>query len=241
MMRDPLEEVLGASLRAADDATVATVAEGDRRDLLLARRRFGVALPPPFVAVPPEPARLPVRPGTATDGAAIAAVQRRAWRRSYRGLLSDRFLDGLDFSYLGAYWAGRATVAPTPRHRLLVAGGRGEVHAVVDSGPSRDDDGAVDAEGLPAVGEVRSVYVDPSVAGRGLGSVLLVAAEEALRSWGADEATLWVVAGNAPARAFYEARGWAADGATKVTPVDDEVLHEVRYRRRLAGAPRGSQ
>jgi GNAT superfamily N-acetyltransferase len=233
VIRDPLEEVLGASLRAADDATPDTVAAGDRRDLLLARRRFGVALPPPFVPVPAEPARLPVRPGDATDGAAIAAVQRRAWRRSYRGLLSDAFLDDLDFSYLGAYWSGRATLRPTPRHRLLVAGGRGEVHAVVDAGPSRDDKVALDAEGLPGVGEVRSLYVDPSVAGRGLGTLLLAAAEDELRRWGAREATLWVVEGNHPARAFYERRGWAPDGGTKVTPVDDEELREVRYRRTI--------
>ncbi len=233
MIRDPLEEVLGASLRAADEATVDSVDARDRRDLLLARRRFGVALPPPFVAVPADPARLPLRPGVATDGAAIAAVQRRAWRRSYRGLLPDSFLDDLDFSYLGAYWAGRATVRPTPRHRLVVAGGRGEVHGVVDAGPCRDDGVPVDGEGLPVVGEVRSLYVDPSATGGGLGTALLHAAESALRDWGARDATLWVVEGNDAARRFYEGRGWAADGATKATPVDHATLPEVRYRRAL--------
>ena len=68
MIRDPLEEILGASLRAADDATVATVHDGALRDLRLARRRFGVALPPPFVAVPAAPADLPVRPAEPGDG-----------------------------------------------------------------------------------------------------------------------------------------------------------------------------
>ena len=234
MIRDPLEEVLGAALRAGDDAVVGTVAPGDLRDLRLARRRFGVSLPPPFVPVPGAPADLPLRPAGPGDGAAIAAVQRRAWRAGYRGLLSDAFLDDLDFSYLGAYWTGRATVSPTPRHRLLVAGPRGEVHGVVDAGPARDDDGPTGPDGLPVTGEVRSLYVDPSVQGGGLGGALLAAATEVLVAQGSTDLVLWVVEGNTRARRFYERRGWAADGGRKVTPVDDEALPEVRYRRRAA-------
>ncbi len=234
MIRDPLEEVLGASLRAADDATVTTVDDGDLRALRLARRRFGVGLPPPFVPVPAVPASLPVREAGPADGAAVAAVQRRAWRANYRGLLSEAFLDDLDFSYLGAYWSGRATVAPTPRHRLLVAGPRGEVHGMVDVGPSRDDDAPSGADGLAAVGEVRSFYLDPSVQGAGLGVVVLAAAEATLRAQGVDVATLWVVEGNDRARRFYERYGWTPDGAVTQTPVDADVLHEVRYRRSLA-------
>lgn len=240
MIRDPLEEVLGASLRAADDATVQSVDASDLRDVRLARRRFGVALPPPFVAVPSAPADLPPRPADPGDGAAIAAVQRRAWRRSYRGLLSDRFLDDLDFSYLGAYWAGRASVSPTPRHRLLVAGPRGEVHAAVDLGPSRDSGAALGPDGLPVIGEVRSLYVDPSLHGRGLGSSLLATAVHELEAQGCPEAVLWVVEGNAPARRLYERWGWRADGGRKVTPVADEELVEVRYRRVLGPAAPGN-
>lgn len=234
MIQDPLEEVLGASLRAADDATVADVDPGDLRDLRLARRRFGVALPPPFVPRPAAPANLPLRPAGPGDGAAIAAVQRRAWRTGYRGLLSDAFLDDLDFSYLGAYWTGRATVSPTPRHRLLVAGPRGEVHAVVDAGPARDDDGPAGPDGLAATGEIRSLYVDPSVQGAGLGAALLDAGTAELVAQGSPELVLWVVDGNEAARRFYERRGWAADGGRKVTPVGDDALTEVRYRRRGA-------
>jgi GNAT superfamily N-acetyltransferase len=234
VIRDPLEEVLGASLRAGGDATVADVDPGDLRDLRLARRRFGVALPPPFVPAPRHPSDLPVRPAEPGDGAAVAAVQRRAWRHGYRGLLPDAFLDDLDFSYLGAYWTGRATVSPTPRHRLLVAGPRGEVHGVVDAGPTRDDDAPIGPDGLPAIGEVRSLYVDPSAQGGGLGGALLDAATAELLAQGSPELVLWVVEGNERARAFYARRGWAADGGRREVPVTGGALREVRYRR--AGA-----
>ena len=229
MIRDPLRDVHDASLRAPDDGDPTTVDGADLAGLRLARRRFGIALPPPFVDAPRDPAALPIRPGGAGDGAAIAALQRRSWRVSYRGLISDRFLDDLDLSYLGAYWCGRAAVSPGPRHRLLVAGRPGEVHGVVDTGPGREADLSVD----DGWGEVRSLYLDPTVVGRGLGSVLLAAAEGLLRDAGFTAAVLWVVDGNAPARRFYERLGWVADGATKRTPVDDEVLDEVRYRRHL--------
>jgi GNAT superfamily N-acetyltransferase len=105
------------------------------------------------------------------------------------------------------------------------------VHAVVDTGPSRDPDVAVD--GSHPTGEIRSLYVDPSVCDRGLGTVLLRAAIAALAAAGFTRGTLWVVEGNAPARAFYERRGWVpdeTDGAVRDVPVDDEILHEVRYR-----------
>lgn len=224
MIRDPLAEVLEVAVRTPDDTEPGAVDPHDAATLRLARRRFGVALPPPFVAVPAEPARLPIRPSVLGDGPAVAAVQRRAWRAHYRGLLSDEFLDGLDLGYLGGYWTGRTAVPPSPRHRLLIAGPTGEVHGMVDTGPARDED--LDE----AVGEVRSLYLDPSVVGRGLGRALLGAACDALVRSGFTEAVLWVVVGNGPARSFYEEAGWVVEGAERATPVADERVDEIRYR-----------
>ncbi len=230
MIGDPWREVLDIALRTPDDAGPNDVAPADRAALELARRRFGVGLPPPYARPPTDPAELPIRPAGSGDGPAIAVIQRRAWRARYRGLLSDAFLDALDLSYLGPYWSGRAAVSPSRRHRLLVAGSPGQVFAAVDTGPSRDDDDEVAPDGTPITGELRSFYVDPTVIELGLGSVLHGQALDALVASGFTGATLWVVEGNAPARSFYEAKGWRADGATTITPVESEELHEVRYR-----------
>jgi hypothetical protein len=43
---------------------------------------------------------------------------------------------------------------------------------------------------------------------------------------------LWVLAGNARARRFYEIAGWVADGAERTSEVFGATVSEVRYRRR---------
>jgi GNAT superfamily N-acetyltransferase len=108
---------------------------------------------------------------------------------------------------------------------------------VTDTGPTRDDDGRVDGDGTARTGEVRSVYVDPTVVGAGLGSALLHAAVASLAGAGFTDAVLWVVEGNTRARVFYERWGWRPDGARKRTPVEDEHLDEVRYRLDRLSAP----
>jgi GNAT superfamily N-acetyltransferase len=105
---------------------------------------------------------------------------------------------------------------------------------VVDAGPARDDDGPVLDDGLPATGEVRSLYLDPTVQGGGLGRALLDAAVADLVGRGAPDVVLWVVEGNAGARRFYEREGWRADGARRTRDVADHPVGEVRYRLRGA-------
>jgi len=53
----------------------------------------------------------------------------------------------------------------------------------------------------------------------------------ALSAAGYHEAVLWVLADNGRTRRFYEAAGWAADGAEQAVP--GLGLPEVRYRRRV--------
>ncbi len=188
------------------------------------RRRFGLSLPPPFAASPPAP--VSVRAAEATDGAAIAAVKWRSWRRAYRTILPDAFLDDLAVVPTPGYWIGRAAVPPSHRHGCFVAGPRGTVLGIADVAPTRDED--LDRE---AVTEVLVLYVDPAAQRRGIGGALLAAAVDHARTTGAAEVVLWVAEANVGARAFYEAAGWRADGAGKRFEVTPEVaMEEVRYR-----------
>ncbi len=85
-------------------------------------------------------------------------------------------------------------------------------------------DGAV--QGFVMVGddEVEQVFLDRGARGSGLATLLLDEGERRVRSHGHRRARLFVVPGNARARAFYARRGWRDDGDVTYTPVDDDSL-----------------
>lgn len=199
------------------------------RAAALIRRRFGLALPPPFVGAPATDE--PVRVAAATDGAGIAAIKWRAFGASYRGgVLSDAFLDERDVVPPVSFWIGRAMLPPSRRHRLLVWGRPGRVFGYLDAGPVHDEDAD---PAHPGAGEIYELYVDPTAQGRGGGSRLLEAAEDWFRSAGFDRLELSTLVTNPAAQAFYAARGWRPTG--RITPVDLGVVafEEMRFARSL--------
>ena len=82
------------------------------------------------------------------------------------------------------------------------------------------------------VGEVSTLYIDPSAQGLGLGARLLDAVVDQLLDAGFVDVRLWVLRDNHWARQFYERRGWIADGGEQSVPLNgpEVVLDEVRYR-----------
>ncbi|MDD5219905.1 MAG: GNAT family N-acetyltransferase, partial [Candidatus Bipolaricaulis sp.] len=103
----------------------------------------------------------------------------------------------------------------------------GTVVGFLTLGRCRDEDG--DAE---FVSEIWGVYLAPGRWRRGLGTRLCRYGESLLRAHGCRSAVLWVFAGNANARRFYEAMGYAPDGASKILEVG-KPLEAIRYRRDL--------
>ncbi len=171
-----------------------------------------------------------VRPARLADAEAIAAVHVATWRDAYAGLLPGEVLAGLDVDEWAERWHGRLA-APADGVFTLVFETEGRIGGFVSGGPSRDQ---------VAGGEVFAIYVDPAGQGRGAGRRLLAAAVRCLAEGGFTAASLWVLAGNRPARGFYESQGWRSDGTEQPwTHSGGESVTEVRYVRPLAapGAP----
>ena len=224
VIADPSAEVLELVRALGDPAPSVAPASAQRRAELV-RRRFGVALPPPFAGAPA--AEEPVRPATALDGAAIAAIKWRAFGTSYRGVFPDAFLDQRDVVPPASYWIGRAMVPPSRRHHLFVWGRPGRVFGYVDSGPTHPDGEVTVRDG--AAGEVYELYVDPAAQGLGGGARLLDAACGALSGAGFTRLELSVVATNAAAQAFYRRQGWAPTGRVVHVDLGSLVFDEVRF------------
>jgi GNAT superfamily N-acetyltransferase len=147
-----------------------------------------------------------IRRATPADAPAIAAVQARAWRHAYADIVEPERM-------------------PDPEHRAPLFAER---IAAGNEVFVWDQDGRVAGFAALEGPELRAIYVEPAAQGAGVGSALLAAAVEALRSAGHGEAFLWAFEANGLARAFYERRGW------ELVPGEQHRLApEVRYRRSL--------
>lgn len=228
VVADPSADLLRL-VTAPGDPPPSEPTSADARAAALIRRRFGLALPPPFVGRPG--AEEPIRVAGATDGPAIAAIKWRAFGANYRGgVLADDFLDRRDVVPPASFWVGRAMVPPSRRHRLLVWGRPGSVFGYLDAGPVHPDDADPDQ---PEAGEVYELYVDPTAQGHHGGGRLLEKAEAWFRSVGFARAELSTLATNPAAQAFYRSHGWEPTG--RITPVDLGIVafEEVRFAKRL--------
>jgi GNAT superfamily N-acetyltransferase len=155
---------------------------------------------------------------------AIAQVHVRSWQVAYRGLLPGDYLDQLrpedrarayDFTSLDPL-----------KPRTIVAVDEGLILGFATTAPSRDPD-------LANCGELCALYVDPESWGRGTGRALVSAARAYLFQLGFQRALLWVLRGNLRAERFYQADGWAADGARRTDTVWGVTVDELRYQRGL--------
>lgn len=106
----------------------------------------------------------------------------------------------------------------------------GTIGGWVTLGRSRDADATAD------VGELWSIYVEPDRIGAGDGGALERHATARLRELGFRAATLWVMAYNERARAFYARRGWVTDPRPAENPWASWG-EAVRLRRDLAAGP----
>ena len=233
VVADPAAELLRL-VTGPGDPPAADASPADRRAAALIRRRFGLALPPPFAGAPAPDGAEPIRRAVASDAAAIAAVKWRAFGANYRGMLPDGFLDQRGIVPPATFWLGRALLPPTPDHRLWVWGRPGNVFGYADTGPVHPDD----LDGArPGAGEVYELYVDPLTQARGGGSRLLAAAEEGFARSGFGWAELSTLTTNLPAQAFYEARGWSPTGRTIHVDLGIVAFDEHRYARPLGPIP----
>ncbi|MER7540169.1 GNAT family N-acetyltransferase [Streptomyces sp. NPDC097704] len=162
-----------------------------------------------------------IREALPEDAAALAVVHVLSWRAAYRGLVPDPYLDALDTEERAAVWHDRLT-APDRPTVLVATGDGGRVVAFSCFRPCPD-----------GTAELAALYALPEVWGAGVGRALMAATTEALVAAGFRTAALWVLAGNARGRRFYEAAGWRPDGTTAREETGGRVLEELRYRRDL--------
>ncbi len=142
-----------------------------------------------------------VRRASAADASAIAQVRVDSWRSTYRGLIPDAYLDAMQVEASTALWDRVLTSGPNATS-IFVAEHGTDVVGFSCGAPLHPPKHGFDAE-------LAAVYLRREFQRAGLGRRLVAAVAEAQRAQAATGLLTWVIAGNKPARAFYEGLGGA--------------------------------
>ena len=161
-----------------------------------------------------------IREATSDDASAIARVHVDSWRSAYRGLVPDDRLAKLDYAQIATRF--RESIV-TGSEYIYVAEKVGDVIGFLALGCCRDSDICQKTNG-----EVYAMYLLPGHWRKGNGRIMCQEADLILKSQAYSQAVLWVFEENEQARRFYEAMGFAADGATKIWNMG-APLNVVRY------------
>lgn len=160
-----------------------------------------------------------IRPGTGDDIFAIAGVLVDTWRSTFRGLLTDAFLDGMSREDEAIRLARRMGV-PDVCYLVAVEASAGDVIGFANFGPPR---GRVPAH----IHELYALYIRSEHQKAGIGAALVRSVATQCAGQGAKSLFAWVLAGN-PNRQFYERLGAKAIGTSRVG-VGDQSYEQVAY------------
>jgi ribosomal protein S18 acetylase RimI-like enzyme len=142
-----------------------------------------------------------IRAAVPADADAVAALHAHSWRRTYRGMMPDAYLDGEVHAERRRVWRARFA-APRPDQRVWLVGGPAPAGFLCLFG-----------DGDPVLGAyVDNLHVRHDAQGRGLGAALLRhAAAWTLAERPGSGLYLWALAANTAARGFYRRLGAVED------------------------------
>lgn len=165
-----------------------------------------------------------IQDATEADAIRLRELHATTWAETYRGLLAPGFYAERLTHHRRRDWSGLLIQQAEIGGGVLVAGETEALLGLCQYGPTEDED-----DPATEVGHIHRLYVRPAAQGQGVGTALLRAAAARLSRSGARSLTLWALENDPRARAFYERRGWRADGARRF-----DGAWDVRYRRAAA-------
>lgn len=140
-----------------------------------------------------------IRKAVLDDAKGIANVHINSWKSTYKGIISDEFLNKMNIESGIERWKGRLKNPSKKYQILIVVDDQQQIIGFIDGGQNRGEKDKYDAE-------VYSFYLLEEVQKQKIGSEMLRRFAEELRSNGFFNMIVWVLKDN-PARIFYEKMG----------------------------------
>lgn len=161
-----------------------------------------------------------LRAADAADAPAIARLHAESWRRNYRGIWRDAYLDGPVYADRAEVWHKRLS-DPADNQRILLAVD-GENLAGFACLYLHDD---------PVFGTLLdNLHVSYNYQGKGIGAQLIRAAAGIAQAQAPEVPFyLWVLEGNQAARGFYEKSGGVHRETTEAMEPDGGTSVICRY------------
>jgi ribosomal protein S18 acetylase RimI-like enzyme len=147
-----------------------------------------------------EHEQVKIRRANETDLTAISHVLVDTWRTTFRGLVSDRFLDSMSYAEQRDRHL-RYMLNQRVSYSVAECGQTGTVIGFVSGGPIRDRD-------FPYASELYAIYIRKELQGRGIGTRLFCALVDQLFRSSLTSMMVWALGPNA--HSFYERMGGRA-------------------------------
>ena len=161
-----------------------------------------------------------IRPAHAGDADPIARFHTESWQRTYRGMMSDAFLDGGALENRLRVWKERLET-PAHNQRVSVAEDASGLIGFICAYSGHD----------PVWGSyIDNLHVAYRVHGQGVGRALMRDATDWLQHTQPDAGVwLWVMEANTGARAFYERLGASNAGTSDLPDPGGGSAPNCRY------------
>lgn len=154
----------------------------------------------------------------------IGEIQSLSWRKAYKGLMPDDFINDFTPEDRAADFE-RVIMNQTEELYLFLDGETPVGMAVLHY--------CDDADAHAGDGEIKALYIHPDHWSKGYGTKALDFSVNRLKERGFDRVVLWVLEENHKGRKFYEQRGFKSEDTNRVMEIG-ETLHLVKFSKDIS-------
>lgn len=163
-----------------------------------------------------------IREATLADALSIAKVHIDTWRTTYKGIVSDEYLNGLTYDKKEKIWQNIIDDAMKDEKHIFVAEDE-EVGVIgfTSCGPEREGEDLYK-------GEIYAIYIIKEFQNRGIGKLLFNRVVEKINELKIHSMIIWALEDNHSACNFYKSNG-GKKVKEKCIKIGDGTFKEIAY------------